>query len=114
MGEKRQSRILPFRKRIRLGRTDATLMAYTTNISECGLRIESRKMYPPGTKVVVTFPDEKGKGREQTDIRVEGEVKWSTRSLGSLSGSMGLQFVENPDERIRKIYREKLNILTKD
>lgn len=113
MGEKRQSRRLPFRKRIRLGKTDATFMGYTSNISERGLQIESRNTYPPGTKIVITFPGEKVQGKKQSEIRVEGTVKWSKLSLGSLSGRMGLEFVENADDRIKQIYKERLNILTK-
>jgi len=113
MGEKRQSRRLPFRKRIRLGKSDAALMGYTSNISERGLQIESRNTYPPGTKIVITFQGEKAQEKTQSEIRVEGVVRWSKLSLGSLSGRMGLEFVENTDDRIKKIYREKLHVLTK-
>lgn len=113
MVQKRESRRVPFRKRIRLGKESPTLMAYTSDISEGGLRVESRNVYPIGTKVVISFSEDKVPGGRNSEIRVAGIVSWSSRGLGGLSGSMGLRFAENTDERIKQIYRERLNKLAK-
>jgi hypothetical protein len=59
MGEKRQSRRLPFRKRIRLGKEEPSFMGYASNISQGVQEIDSRNVYPAGTRIVISFQNEK-------------------------------------------------------
>lgn len=113
MGEKRQSRRLPYRKRIRLGKDEPKYMGYASNISESGLEIESRNLYPPGTRIVISFQEDLGSGDSAPEARIEGIVKWSTRTLGSQSGNMGVKIAEDSEQSVRRIYTERIKRLTK-
>jgi hypothetical protein len=104
MGEKRQSRRLPFRKRIRLGKEEPSFMGYASNISQGGLEIESRNVYPAGTWIVISFQNEKDSGNNSSDIRIAGIVRWSTRLVGSLSGNMGIEITEDSGNAVKRIY----------
>lgn len=114
MGEKRKYRRLPYRKRIRLGKDDPTFMGYASNISERGLEIEARNIYPTGTRIVISFQDENDSGKDGEEIRIQGIVKWSTRLVGSLSGNMGIEITEDSGDVVKRIYKERINKLTKE
>jgi hypothetical protein len=114
MGEKRKSRRLPYRKRIRLGKENPTYMGYAVNISERGLEIEARNIFPAGTRIVISFQDESDPGKDSEEIRVEGVVKWCTRLVGSLSGKMGVEIVDDSVEIVKNIYKDKINKLIKE
>ena len=113
MGEKRQSRRLPYRKRIRLGKDEPKYMGYASNISEGGLEIESRNLYPPGTRIVISFQEDLGTEDSVPEARIEGIVKWSTRTLGSQSGNMGVKIAEDSEQAVRRIYTERIKRLNK-
>ena len=113
MGEKRQSRRLPYRKRIRLGKDEPKYMGYASNISENGLEIESRNLYPPGTRIVISFQEDIGAEDSAPEARIEGIVKWSTRTLGSQSGNMGVKIAEDSEHSVKRIYAERIKRLTK-
>ncbi|MCL4243667.1 MAG: PilZ domain-containing protein [Candidatus Dadabacteria bacterium] len=113
MGEKRQSRRLPYRKRIRLGKDEPKYMGYASNISESGLEIESRNLYPPGTRIVISFQEDSGLEDNAPEARIEGIVKWSTRTIGNHSGNMGIEIALDSDQSIRRIYTERIKRLTK-
>ncbi len=113
MGEKRKSRRLLYRKRIRLGKETPTYMGYALNISERGLEIEARNLYPAGTRIVISFQEENGTGKQSEEIKIEALVKWSTRLVGSLSGKMGVEILSDSDELVNSIYKERMNKLIK-
>lgn len=114
MGEKRKSRRLPYRKRIRVGKENPTYMGYAVNISERGLEIEARNIFPAGTRIVISFQDESDIGNDVEEIRVNAVVKWSTRLVGSLSGKMGVEIIDDSVEAVKNIYKEKINKLIKE
>lgn len=114
MGEKRTSRRVPYRKRIRLGKENPTYMGYAVNISERGLEIEARNIFPAGTRIVISFQDETDTGKNTEEIRVYAVVKWCTRLVGSLSGKMGVEIIDDPGEAVKNIYKEKISKLTKE
>jgi hypothetical protein len=114
MGEKRNSRRLPYRKRIRLGKETPAYMGYAVNISESGLEIEARNVFPPGTRIVISFQEEDDPGKDNEEIRVEGVVRWSTRLVGSLSGKMGVEIIGDAGEVVKSTYKERINKLIKE
>ncbi len=114
MGEKRKSRRLPYRKRIRVGKENPAYMGYAMNISERGLEIEARNIFPAGTRIVISFQDESDIGKEIEGIRVNAVVKWSTRLVGSLSGKMGVEITDDSVEVVKNIYKEKISKLIKE
>ena len=113
MGEKRQSRRLPYRKRIRLGKDEPKYMGYASNISEGGLEIESRNLYPPGTRIVISFQEDPGTDDTSAEARIDGIVRWSTRTIGSQSGNMGIKIARDSEQAIRRIYAQRIKRLTK-
>jgi len=113
LGEKRKSRRLPHRRRIRLGKENPTFMGYAVNISECGLEIEARNLFPAGTRIVISFQEENVTEMQSEDIRIEALVKWSTRLVGSLSGKMGVEIIGDTGTLINSIYKERINKLIK-
>ncbi|MEW6143503.1 MAG: PilZ domain-containing protein [Thermodesulfobacteriota bacterium] len=114
MGEKRKSRRLPFRKRIRLGKENPTFMGYAVNISEQGLEVEARNVFPAGTRIVISLQEEGESGKDIEEIRVEGIVRWSTRLAGSLSGKMGVEIIDDSGDTVKSAYRERINKLIKE
>ncbi len=114
MGEKRKSRRLPYRKRIRVGKENPTYMGYAVNISERGLEIEARNIFPAGTRIVISFQDESDIGKVIEEIRVNAVVKWCTRLVGSLSGKMGVEIIDDSGEAVKNIYKEKISKLIKE
>ena len=113
MAEKRDSRRIPYRKRIRLGRTKATLLGYASDFSDHGLKIESRNVYPPGSQIVISFPDEADPEKGNSGITVKGVVRWSKHRLGNMPGKMGVKLFKASENRLQEIYMEKLNRLKK-
>lgn len=113
MGEKRQSRRLPYRKRIRLGKDEPKYMGYASNISESGLEIESRNLYPPGTRIVISFQEDISLEDNTPEARIEGVVRWSTRTIGSQSGNMGVEIARDSEQAVKRIYTERIKRLTK-
>ena len=113
MGEKRKSRRVHYRKRIRLGKETPTYMGYAVNISERGLEIEARNLFPAGTRIVISFQEENVTGKQSEEIKIDALVKWSTRLAGSLSGKMGVEIVNDTGNIINSIYKERINKLIK-
>lgn len=113
MGEKRKSRRVPYRKRIRLGKENPTYMGYAVNISERGLEIEARNLFPVGTRIIISFQEENAAGKNSEEIRIETLVKWSTRLVGSLSGKMGVEIIGDNDDLIRTLHKERISKLIK-
>lgn len=113
MAEKRDSRRIPYRKRIRLGRTKPTLLGYASNFSDHGLKIESRNVYPPGSHIVISFPDESSSEKGDSEIIVKGVVIWSTHRLGNMPGKMGIKLIKGANDRLQQIYKEKLSRFNK-
>jgi PilZ domain-containing protein len=113
LGEKRKSRRVPYRRRIRLGKETPTYMGYAVNISERGLEIEARNLFPAGTRIVISFQEENATGNQSEETKIEALVKWSTRLVGSLSGKMGVEIISDTDDFVNSIYKERINKLVK-
>ena len=111
--KKRRSRRLPYRRRIRLGKENATYLGYVVNISEHGLQIEARNLYISGTRIVISFQEDSITEKESVEIKVEAMVRWSTRIVGSLAGKMGVEIVRDPEDLVRTIYNERISKLIK-
>lgn len=88
-------------------------MGYTSNISEHGFQVESRKVYLPGTTLTIGFSDDSGSEEKNVEIVIQAVVRWSTHIPGSAAGRMGVQFVDNNNDRIKQIYKERLCKLIK-
>ena len=113
MAQKRSTRRLPFRRRIRLGKESPTYLGYVVDISEEGIQIEARNLYVPGTRIVISFQEDNVQAKDGGETKVEGLVKWSTRIAGSLSGKMGVVVISDTDGIIKTIYKERIAKLTK-
>ena len=113
LGEKRKSRRVPYRKRIRLGKEAPTYMGYAVNISERGLEIEARNLFPAGTRIVISFQEENVTGKQGEEIKIDALVKWSTRLVGSLSGKMGVEILSDSGDLVNSTYKERISKLIK-
>jgi hypothetical protein len=113
LGEKRKTRRVPYRKRIRLGKETPTYMGYAVNISERGLEIEARNLFPAGTRIVISFQEENVTGKQSEEVKVDALVKWSTRLVGSLSGKMGVEIISDSDDLVNCAYKERMGKLIK-
>ncbi len=111
MTNRRSSRRLPFRKRIRYGFSNPNFLGYTTNISEKGIRIESNKILAPRSKISIQiFMGEIGlqEGAMEEVVMLEGEVVWVTPTLQGFLPSMGVKLISRADE-IKSIYKQKID-----
>lgn len=113
MGEKRKSRRVSYRKRIRLGKETPTYMGYAVNISERGLEIEARNLFPAGTRIIISFQEENVTGKQIEQNNIEALVRWSTRLVGSLSGKMGVEIISDSDDLVNSTYKERMSKLIK-
>jgi hypothetical protein len=88
-------------------------MGYAVNISEKGLEVEARNVYPSGTRIVISIQEEGDSGKEGEEIRMDGIVRWSTRLVGSLSGKMGVEIIDDSGDLVKSAYRDRINKLIK-
>lgn len=111
MTNRRGSRRVPFRKRIRYGLTNLDFLGYTSNISEKGIRIESHKIFPPRSKMAVhIYMGEIGleEGAMEEIFILEGIVVWASPTLPGVLPTMGIKFLSRADD-IKTIYKQKIN-----
>ncbi len=96
--DRRLSKRIPFRRKIKCGLCDPTFTGYTFDLSENGIGIKVKKMFPP--KSVIVGDIYIGK----KVVRVEGTVKWESSRLHDSSYKMGINFTGNKD-KIRELYK---------
>jgi len=101
MAERRDTKRIPFRTKIKLGKDKAELIARTFNISELGIGIESRRIYPPDSKIVINIDD----GSKSN--KVCGKVTWAHSNLPGLPSTMGVRINETDINVIKEVYRKK-------
>jgi hypothetical protein len=103
MEDRRSSRRIPFREKVKYGSSDnPNLVGYTFNLSEGGVGIKAYRVFPPRSKIVVFLYT----GDEV--IRILGLVVWVSPTLPGALSSMGVKFLSRADS-IRAIYRQKTN-----
>ena len=110
MTNRRVSRRVPFRKRVRYGLTNLDFLGYTSNISENGIRIESHKIFPPRAKMLIhIYMGEIGleEGAMEEIVTLEGMVVWVTPTLPGVLPRMGIKLLSRADE-IKLIHRQKI------
>ncbi len=72
------------RTSIRYGLEKPELLGYSKDVSDTGIKMEARKVFKPGTLLLITVG-------EVTDIR-KGRVMWAQSGMASQLGSMGINF----------------------
>jgi hypothetical protein len=109
MSNRRRSRRVPFRKRVRYGLNNPSLLGYLSNISENGIKIEGNKVFPPGTKLVIYIYVEETsieEGSMGEVIVLEGVVAWVTPTLPGVLPKMGIEISSKADE-LKRLYEVK-------
>lgn len=101
MAERRDTKRIPFRTKIKLGKDKTELIARTFNISELGIGIESRRIYPPDSKIFINLED----GSKIN--KVYGKVAWARSNLPGLPSKMGIRINETDNNIIKEVYRKK-------
>ena len=102
----RRSKRLPFRKRVKFGPKNADHIGHTMNFSKFGIQIESSKIYPPGTPLIIEILDRLSfSDSNSSQITFIGKVVWATKGISNTS-TMGIEFltqckdIENEYEKI--------------
>jgi PilZ domain. len=101
MVDRRLSRRVLFRRKARFGSSDLQFSGYTSNISENGVRIESHRVLPSQSKVVVyIYISGNGleDGRMDEVIKLEGIVAWVSPTLPGIISKMGIKFSKGMDD----------------
>lgn len=97
---KRRSKRLPFRKRVKYGSKSASFRGYTLNLSRFGTVIESSRMFPKGTSLIIEILDKLSNvpNNNQT-VTLIGKVVWYSPGIGiSSTGKMGIEFLTHRKE----------------
>ena len=93
MGNKRNSKRINFKERVKYGSADKlNTEGYSYNISKTGIAIKSYKTLTPGSKVsVVLYSGE-------NPIRLEGKVMWNSPSNQGSQAQMGVKILSRTCE----------------
>ena len=108
MAEKRITRRLPFRKRIKIGEDTPTFMGYATNLSENGIGVEARRIYPKGTKIFLYIDEGIALEDSTMTVPLNGVVMWAKRQLPGRPSKMGIK-LDGSESLIKKLYDERIN-----
>jgi hypothetical protein len=111
MTDRRLSRRVPFRRRVRYGLHDPQFSGYTSNISESGIAIESFRVLPPRSKVIVYIDVDKidlKEGRMDHIIKVEGVVEWVYFLIPGIPSKMGVKFLTLNNDLVG-IYKRRIS-----
>jgi hypothetical protein len=111
MTNRRVSRRIPFRKRVRYGLTNPNFSGYTSNISASGIKIESHKIFAPQSEIIVHIHlgDVGIEEGVMEDVAIlEGVVVWVSATLPGTLAKMGIKFVSRADD-VNSIYRQRLH-----
>ena len=102
MEDRRGSKRIPFRGKVKYGSSDPTLGGYSFNLSEGGIGIIAYRVFPPQSKITIFLylGDE--------TIRLEGVVRWVSPTLPGARSSMGIKFTSRTDG-IRSVYQRRIN-----
>jgi uncharacterized protein (TIGR02266 family) len=98
MGLKRDKEIARMTKRLPLKFSvgESESIAFSSNISNSGLFIRTRKAYPPGTKLKISLEAD-----NNNTIELEGEVAWSLKTGStSFKNGMGIKLSNIPQSYI--------------
>ena len=109
--QKRRSKRIPFRKRVKFGDKTPIHTGHTLNFSYHGVVIESSILYPSGSKIVLEIIDNisTDNGSSGAALAV-GRVVWASRGLGvSPRGKMGIEFAKT-SKLLKEIYKEKTEV----
>jgi hypothetical protein len=110
MINRRLSRRIPFRKKVKHGSSDPSFLCYTLNISENGIGIESRKVFPPGSRIIVHIymdgTNLEGSIMDEVII-LEGVVARVSLSLPGFPSKMGIKFTSRTDD-IKRVYQQQI------
>jgi len=94
----RRSKRMPFRKRVKFGTKTADHIGHTMNFSRFGIQIESSKVYPPGTPLVVEIIDKLSFSNSNSNhITFIGKVVWASKGISNTS-KMGIEFLTQSKE----------------
>ena len=102
---KRRSRRLPFRKRVKFGNNSTEFVGYTVNLSRHGVVVESSKMYPEKTPLIFEILDNIDIDNPEKGVKFIGKVVWSSYGL-TRRGRMGIEFMTH-SKVIEKEYEQK-------
>ncbi len=92
MGLKRDKETARMTKRLPLKFSFAESIAFSSNLSNSGLFIRTRKAYPPGTKLKISLEAD-----NNNTIELEGEVAWSLKTGStSFKNGMGIKLSNIP------------------
>ena len=107
--KKRRSKRLPFRKRVRYGNKTSKFMGHTMNLSRHGIVIESSRMFPKGTSLIIEILDNlSDTPNSNGPVKLIGKVVWSSQGIGlSSRGKMGIEFLTQKKE-IEQAYDSKI------
>ncbi len=72
------------RTSIRYGQEKPDLLGYSKDVSDTGIKMEARKVFKPGTLLLITVGDE--------PAILKGRVMWAQSGVASHLGSMGINF----------------------
>ena len=100
MENKRNSKRINFKERVKYGHTDRpNTEGYSYNISKSGIAIKSYKALTPGSKVSVVLYS------GNNPIRLEGEVMWNAPSIQVAQAQMGVRILSRTNE-LEKVYNQ--------
>ena len=88
----RLSKRMPFRKRVKFGTDHPEYIGHTVNFSKLGIQIESTKLYPPGTPLIIEIMDKLSFATTTKATTFLGKVVWSSRGI-SQRGNMGIEYL---------------------
>ena len=97
MADRRLSKRLQFKKKIKYGTCKPVYDGLTYNISEGGIGIEGKKLLVPKTRIVGDL----FLGEER--LKLQGIIKWSNSSLKRYQSKMGVKIKSRP-EQIKEVY----------
>ncbi|MGI9534614.1 MAG: PilZ domain-containing protein [Thermodesulfobacteriota bacterium] len=90
--KKRRSKRLPFRKRVKYGKKETSHLGYTLNLSRNGIVIESSKMFPEKTPLIIEVLDKLNNDGPNIITKFLGRVVWSKFGI-TRTGRMGIEFL---------------------
>src|SRR5574341_686712 len=110
MANRRISRRIPFRKRVKFGLSNQALGGYTFNLSEDGVGIKAHRMFPPRYKISIQIhmsDADLGESGMSDIIKLEGTVAWVSPVLPGILPTMGIKFSSRSHD-IKRIFQQRI------
>ena len=102
--DRRLSKRLISRKKIKYGVNNQKYNGLTFNISKGGIAIKTNKLFIPATKIIADlFLDEE-------ILKFQGVIIWADSRLNGYHSQMGIKITSHP-EKIKDIYSELASII---